>query len=152
MTVWQFFPCPTVFRSNPWTLYRCTLIYSRYSPLVLAPVQSCSCTGDASRVLHLVYSGKFFYPFMKWIYNLRPFVNRVILAASIGCVGLSVHGCPAVSSVYQSSAVLSLLHLYLNLVWSFPFYQRQLVFCSIHAIVAALSASPFLSRSVCAGE
>jgi len=51
---------------------------------------------------------------MKRIHFSHPFVNCVILAASISCAGLSVRDCPAVSSGYQSSAVFPPLRLYRN--------------------------------------
>jgi hypothetical protein len=109
-------------------IFKMILIHSRYSLPVMVLVQSCLCTVDASRVLHLVYSRKFFFAFMKWINFSRPFVSRVILAASISCVVYSDCGCPALSSGYQSSAVLPPLRLYLNPVQFFTYYQRYCYF------------------------
>ena len=73
------------------------LVGSSYSPPGMAPVQSGMCAGDVLRVLHLVYSGNFFYPLMKLICFSLQIFRRVIVAAS----ALLDLGSPGVYSGYQ---------------------------------------------------
>jgi hypothetical protein len=123
---------------------------SRYSPPVAAPLQSSVCTGDALRPTCV--APRLFRKILLSVCEVNLFFffhveSRVTLAVStlLDLVSMAIEFClQGTSQVQYFPSILPRL----NPVEYFTYYQRILIFCSICAIVAALSAPSFLNRSV----